>query len=179
MKLFMPCFALCGMLFLGSVQAQTDKIKEKDKMQKTSQTSPYTATYSSKFQIGDPKYAQIILKLWKDWDDNTIDQSANMFADTVTIYHPDGTILKGKEQNLADAKKYRSQFTTVKSTIHAFVNLKSTDHNENWVAIWGTEEDTGKDGKMISNELHEVWRFNKDGKIEMMRQFHAKTPPAQ
>lgn len=175
MKLFMPCFALFGML-LNTVQAQTDK---REMQKATTQSSPYTPTYSSKFQIGDPKYAQIILKLWKDWDDNALDRSANIFADTVTTYHPDGTVVKGKEQNLAEAKKYRGQFTTVKSTIHAVVSLKSTDHNENWVAIWGTEQDTAKDGTITSTELHEAWKFNKDGKIDVMRQFQAKTPPAQ
>ncbi|HUH33740.1 MAG TPA: nuclear transport factor 2 family protein [Daejeonella sp.] len=163
-------------MFFSVAQAQTDKTK--DKMQKADQAMPYKATYSSKFQIGDPKYAQIILKLWKDWDNNTLDQSAAMFADTVTMYYPDGTMLKGKEQNLAEAKKYRGQFTAVKSTIHAFVSLKSTDQNENWLAVWGTEEDTGQDGKITSTELHEVWRFNKDGRIDVMRQFQAKSPSA-
>lgn len=178
-KFFLPCIVLAGMLFLNTVQAQTDKAKAKEKVQKADQSMPYTATYSSKFQIGDPKYSQIIMKLWKDWDDNALDQSVNMFADTMVMYHPDGTVLKGKEQNQAEAKKYRGQFTNVKSTIHAVVSLKSTDRNENWVAIWGTEEDTAKDGKVTSTELHEVWRFNKDGKIDLMRQFQAKTPPAQ
>lgn len=167
---------LAGTMFFSAAQAQTEKAKEKDKM-KADQTMSYTATYSSEFQIGDPKYAQIILKLWKDWDNNALDQSAAMFADTVAMYNADGTMLKGKEQNLAEAKKYRGQFTTVKSTIHAFVSLRSTDRNENWVAIWGTEEDTGKDGKITSKELHEVWKFNKDGKIDVMRQFQATSPP--
>lgn len=179
MKVFMSCFALlAGIMFWSAAQAQTDKTKEKDKMTKADEAMPYTATYSSKFQIGDPKYAQIILKLWKDWDDNALDQSVAMFADTVTMYGADGTMLKGKEQNLAEAKKYRGQFTTVKSTIHAFISLKSTDRNENWVAIWGTEEDTGKDGKVTSRELHEVWKFNTDGKIAVMRQFQAQSPAA-
>lgn len=176
MKLLMPCFAMLGILLLSTAQAQTEKTKVKEK---GDQAAPYTATYSSKFQIGDPKYAQIVLKLWKDWDDNALDKSAMMFADTVTMYHPDGTMLKGKDENLADGKKYRSKFASVKSTIHAFVSLKSIDKNENWVAIWGTEEDTGQDGTKTNTELHEIWRFNKDGKIDLMRQFMSKSPTGQ
>lgn len=167
---------MLGILLLSTAQAQTEKSKVKEK---GDQAAPYTATYSSKFQIGDPKYAQIVLRLWKDWDDNALDRSTSMFADTVTMYHPDGTMLKGKDENLAEAKKVRSQFASVKSTIHAFVSLKSTDQNENWVAIWGTEEDTGKDGTITSTELHEIWRFNKDGKIDVMRQFMSKSPAGQ
>jgi hypothetical protein len=72
------------------------------------------------------------------------------------------------------AKKYRGGMTSAKSIIHAWVPLKSTDTNENWVAIWGSETDTWPDGKVETSEIHEIWRINKDGKIDMMRQFTAK-----
>jgi hypothetical protein len=34
--------------------------------------SPYKVVYSSKFEIGDPKNAETVLKLWKDWDNNSL-----------------------------------------------------------------------------------------------------------
>jgi hypothetical protein len=176
-QFLVPCFAMLGILFLGTVQAQTEKTK--DQMQKADQTTPYTATYSSNFQMGDPKYAQMVLRAWKDWDDNALDRSSAMFADTLTMYHPDGSMMKGKDQNLAEGKKFRSQFASVKSTIQAYMSLKSIDKNENWVAIWGSEEDTGKDGKKSIIALHEVWRFNKDGKIDLMRQYAAQIPESE
>ena len=37
------------------------------------------------------------------------------------------------------------------------------------VAVWGIEEDTHGDGKVESGEIHEVWWFNKDGKVAGMR----------
>ncbi len=69
--------------------------------------------------------------------------------------------------------------TSAKSTIHAQVPLKSTDKNEDWVAIWGTETDTWADGKVETRDLHEIWQINKDGKVAVMRQFSAKpsAPP--
>lgn len=176
MKSLMLGITMSGILFLNAAQAQTDKTKEKEKMQKADKTTSYTATYSSKFEIGNPAYTQVIINLWKDWDDNALDRSAKMFADTVAMYTADGTMVKGKDLNLAEAKKYRGQFAAVKSTIHAIVSLKSTDRNEDWVAIWGTEEDTSKDGKKTSTNFHEVWKFNKDGKIDIMRQYQAKVP---
>jgi len=172
-KLLVPCFAMLGILFLSTAQAQTDQTKTKD------QKGDYTATYSSKFEIGNPALTQVIVNIWKDWDANTLDQSAKMFADTLTMYFPDGTMLKGKDQNLAEAKKYRGQFKAVKSTIQAMISLKSIDQNENWVAIWGTEEDTAQDGKVTKVALHEIWRFNKDGKVDIMRQFQSKVPEGQ
>lgn len=175
-KVFSSCLMLlAGIMFLTAAQAQTEKTKDKVKAQ-ADQATPYTATYSSKFEIGNPEYTKLIMSVWKDWDANTLDNSAKLFADTMVMYSPDGTMTKGKELNLAEAKKYRGQFTTVKSTIHAIISLKSTDRNEDWVAVWGMEEDTSKDGKKTNVALHEVWKFNKDGKIDVMRQYSAKVP---
>jgi hypothetical protein len=63
------------------------------------------------------------------------------------------------------------------STLDAWVPLKSVDRNENWVALWGTETDTAPDGTMNKTDLQEIWRINKDGKVDFMKQFASK--PAQ
>jgi len=57
-------------------------------------------------------------------------------------------------------------FTTIKSTVTAILPVKSTDKNEHWVSIWGSEISTDKKGKIDSVSLQESWRFNKDGKIK-------------
>jgi hypothetical protein len=64
-------------------------------------------------------------------------------------------------------------FTAVNSSIHAIVPLKSTDKNEDWVAVWGTENRTDKKGKKETTELHEIWKINSDGKIALMYQYGA------
>lgn len=139
---------------------------------------PYTATYSSNFIIGDPAHARMIVNMWKDWDDNALDRN-DFWADTITVYLSDGTVTKGKAANLEGAKKYRGSMASAKSTIHGWVPLKSVDKDENWVAIWGTEVDTWPDGKVETSEIHEIWRINKDGKIDLMRQFTAKPEKKQ
>ncbi|MER3464608.1 MAG: hypothetical protein C4329_09620 [Chitinophagaceae bacterium] len=73
-------------------------------------------------------------------------------------------------------KQYRNGFSAVKSRISAWIPLYSVDKNESWVAVWGTEEDTDQSEKVTSTELHEIWRINKDGKIDFMQQFTGKTP---
>lgn len=148
------------------------KIKNPDGMNST-MDYPYTATYSSKFVMGNPAHGRMVLDLWKDWDDNAFDRHDYM-ADTLTMYLPDGMVVKGKAANLEGAKKYRGGMTSAKSIIHAWIPLRSTDKNEDWVAIWGTEVDTWPDGKVETRELHEIWQINKDGKIAVMRQFTAK-----
>ncbi len=61
--------------------------------------------------------------------------------------------------------------SSASSVIQAWVPLKSVNRNEDWVAIWGTETDTYADGKKDIKDLHEIWRFNKDGKVVFMKQF--------
>ena len=134
---------------------------------------PYKAGYSSDFKMGNPAYAKMVLELWKDWDDNTFDKH-DYFADTVVLYLPDSSVVRGKAENVAGAKKYRGGMTSAKSVVHAWVPLHSNDKNEDAVCIWGTETDTWPDGRVEIRDLHEVWWFNKDGKVTAMRQWTAK-----
>ena len=150
------------------------KVKNMDNM-----SYPYTADYSSNFVISNPANSKKILELWKDWDDNAFDRHLNYFADTVVMYLSDGMVIKGKDSTLAGAKRFRGSMSTATSNVHAWIPLKSVDKNEDWVAVWGTEVDTYPDGKTDSRDLHEIWRFNKDGKVDLMRQFSSKTAPQQ
>ena len=138
-----------------------------------SNTDPYKASYSSNFVMGNPAHTKMIVDLWKDWDDNAFDRHDYM-ADTLVMYLPDGTVTKGKAANAEGAKKFRGGLTSSKSTIDAMIPLRSTDRNEDWVAMWGTETNTWPDGKVETRQIHEVWRINKDGKVNLMRQFAAK-----
>ena len=138
---------------------------------------PYTADYSSKFTIGNPEHARMVLSMWKDYDNNTFDRSAAMLADTVMFQAPNGMVIRGKDSVLNSVKQFRGQFSSVKSTVDAWVPMHSTDRNEDWVLIWGTENDTNASGS-TTNGIHEIWRVNRDGKIDFIRQYTAK-PPVQ
>jgi hypothetical protein len=139
---------------------------------------PYTANYSSNFAIGNPAHSKMILDLWKDWDDNAFNRHDYM-ADTLVMYFPDGTMVKGKQANLDGAMKYRGTMTSAKSILDAWMPLKSIDKNEDWVALWGSETDTYADGKVQKRDIHEIWRINKDGKVDFMKQFTSVPGPAQ
>ena len=133
--------------------------------------SGYTASYSSNFKISDASYSDKVLMLWKDFENNTLDQHIDMLSDTVSMTLSNGDRVKGRAENLAGAKEFRSSLKDYKVTIDAWTSLKSTDRNGNVVCIWGTESFTDKDGKKVTQRLHEVWGFNKDGKIDMMLQY--------
>lgn len=157
-------------------EGKVTKMKDKGNMDMKDNMMdfPYQAEYSSKFQLGDPAHAKLILDMWKDWDDNQLDRHADAIADTIVMQTPSGELIKGKDAFLSTGKQMRSMISSTKSGIEVWLPLKSIDRNENWVAIWGHEDDTDKDGKVTSQMLHEIWRINKDGKIDFFRQYTAK-----
>ncbi len=131
----------------------------------------YTASYSSKFAIAGANYSDKILTLWKDFENNTLDNHVDLIADTVTMMFSQGAPVKGKAANLAGAKAYRGSLKDYKVTADAWMSVKSTDKNQNFVCIWGTESFTDKDGKQFKQRIKEVWGFNKDGKVDFMMQY--------
>ena len=141
--------------------------------------SPYPITYSSKWEMGDPKNAETVLNIWKDWDNGNLINSKSSFADTVELHFSDGSMVRAaRDSALAMGQADRDRYASFTSTVDVVTSLKSTDKNENWALIWGEERLTDKKGKKDSSALHEAWRLNKDGKADRVFQFRAKlTPP--
>lgn len=158
-------------------EEKKDAEKQESKTESTAPL-PYTATYSSKFEIGDRKNAETVLAAWKAFDDGVLSTAKGLFADTVTLILRDGTRMSGpRDSIIAGSQVYRDMYSSVKSTVHAFVPLKSTDKDENWLCVWGVETSTSKQGKTDSVGLQETWRLNKDGKINLLYQFGRSLVP--
>lgn len=136
---------------------------------------PYAAAYSSQFTMGNPEHARMVLQVWRDYEDNRLDQSAALLADSITFESADGQVIRGRDSVLNAFKQMRGQFTNVKQTVDVYMPIHSTDRNEDWVLIWGREEDTHANGT-TTNNIHEIWRINRDGKIDYMSQYIAKPP---
>jgi len=169
-KMFIVAIAV-SLIACNSGENKTAAFSGKDSTAKTINTAPYTATYSSSFEMGDSKNAETVISLWNDWDNGNLEPSKKLFADTIHFYTSDGSVIEGpRDSAVAGAQSFRNMFTAVKSTLHAVFPIKSTDKNENWVCIWGTEVNTDKNGKVDSVHLQETWRFNKDGKIDLLYQ---------
>ena len=131
--------------------------------------------YSSDFEIGDFKQGDIVVELWKQFDDNTIEKGLDYFADTVSMSGADGFRFTGTRDSLMKmVKKMRGGFSAYRTTIAAIAPLKSVDKNENWVCIWGTEYTTFKN-KVDSSDIQENWRFDKNGKVAFMHSYSRKT----
>lgn len=131
---------------------------------------PYTASYSSSFEMGDPGHVATILQgSWKDWEENKLDKS-KWLADTVVVFHSNAMVTQGADSLIARWKRLRGEYTSVIDTIEAAMSVRSTDKNENWVLVWGKEINTKTDGTKDTTNLMETWRINKDGKADLLLQ---------
>ncbi|HVG41423.1 MAG TPA: hypothetical protein VM888_07405, partial [Chitinophagaceae bacterium] len=137
-------------------------------------TVPYTATFSSHFEIGDSKNAVIVLNILKDFEDNAVDRHPDFFSDTLTFITPEGYVIKGKAQFFGGSKQYRASFAGLKNSIESYVSLKSMEKNINRVHIQGTQEKTNREGAQQKVPFQSVWVFNKDGKVDYIREYTAK-----
>ncbi len=174
---FLGLLAACN----SNEPAKVDSMKSGSDSATTNQdvTYPYQIQYSSKFEIGDPQQAKMILDVWKDWDNGNLANHKENFADSLEMHFADGSMMhSSRDSVLATGQSYRNMYASSVSRVDAVVPLKSIDKNENWVCVWGMETDTDKKGKVDSFYLQETWRFNKAGKTDLLYQFRAAgTPP--
>ena len=133
-------------------------------------------TYSSSFEMGDPKYSAMIIQgSWKDWMDNNMDNMKSWVADTIVAFHSDNTMIKGADSLIANWKRARAKYTASADSIRGVMSVRSTDKNENWVLVWATAFDTRLDGTKDTTEIQETWRLNKDGKADVLYQYDRDT----
>ena len=127
---------------------------------------------NTNLKFGNSMYAMQVLQAWKAWDDNDLDKAPIAFSDDFWATMADGSVVKGKEAFLNGGKEYRNGFSSVSSVVHACTSLKSAEHPDNdAVVIWGTETDVKKDGTTQKVALHEIWFFNKAGKLFEFHQY--------
>jgi hypothetical protein len=163
----------------SSQPAPTEAAKPaSDSMAVQTINSPYAIGYSSAFTMGNSKYAENILTLWKDYDDGNLSAHKDFFADSVEAMLGNGAMVhSSRDSVIAGIQRHRSSLSSAVDHVDAIMAVKSTDKNEDWVLIWGTETDTYKNGKVDSVYLQETWRINKDGKADLVMQYVRPAAP--
>jgi hypothetical protein len=149
--------------------------KETPKTEVTTAKHDYgaTAAYSSDFGLGDPALGNKVVALWKDFDANTLDSVGSYFADSVYQEMPGYMGMMSRDSATAMAKAYRKQLTTCNTQIDAIIPVKASEKDESLVCIWGRET-AEAGGKKMLRDIHEVWGFNKDGKVTWIKQYELK-----
>src|SRR5205809_664522 len=76
------------------------------------------ANYSSAFEAGDAKQGDIVVELWKQFDDDMLDKGKDFFADTVTMWSAEGWKYHGTSDSLLKmVKADRSKYSAAKSVL--------------------------------------------------------------
>ena len=169
------------LLTAASIFAACNNDKKQDAATSSTDTKkevvlPFTAAYSSSFEMGNPQYSAMILQgSWKDWQENKLDNMKNWIADTIIAFHSDNTMVRGLDSMMARWKRGRADYTSVIDSVDAVIPVYSTDKKENWVLVWAREINTNSKGKTDTSALMETWRINKDGKADMLLQFDRAT----
>lgn len=131
----------------------------------------FTPGYSASFVMDDATNTETVLALWEDWKKGDLSPSRKRFADSLSFFLADGTNMVGLTDTLLkNMQAYRSSFKGMEVAVDAIFAVKSTDKDEDWVTVWGTEVQTDMNGKVDSVSLQETWRFNKAGKVDLMFQ---------
>jgi len=137
---------------------------------------PYTATYSSQFTITDQKISEKILTLFKQWDDNKLADGQSMFGDSIHFYTNNWEFHGTRDSFFTVSQQQRKNYKEVKTVVHAWIPVHSTDKNEDWALIWSTAYTTDTKGKVDSASYQDTWRLNKNGQFDLMYDFEAKAP---
>jgi hypothetical protein len=128
--------------------------------------------YYDHLKFGKEAQTKIILDAWHAYDRNMLNGLTSHLADTIEATFPDGSRLKGKGNFMTGMQEYRDGFTSVISQVSAVTTVKSPNDPDHEVTlIWGNETATKKDGTVQKVALHEVWFFNKEGKIARFHQY--------
>ena len=147
-------------------------------MQVAPSNQPYKLQFNN-LKIGNSSYAQKVMQAWKDYDNNEMDEATSFLTEDAVGTFSDGSVVKGADNLNKLFRDVRNSFASIKEDIYACTTLKSPDDPEHeFVVIWGRETDTKTDGSIIKTLIHEVWRFNRDGKADQCSQFVIPEKPA-
>ena len=94
-----------------STKTSAEKIttEEKDLGQKD-MTYPYPMAYSAKFKFIDPEKGKMVLNFCKDFENNAVENSKDIFAEKVTIDLPKLKLKGNRDSVISALKAYRSSF---------------------------------------------------------------------
>lgn len=131
---------------------------------------PYEPVYTSGYEKGNPLYAKEVLTIWKEWETGDVKHRSESFADSLRLILPN-TIVNGKRDSVLSVfGKRRKAYTDVQCYIDSWMPVKAKDNGEELVLLWGRQDCTnGKKRDYLV--LHEIWTFNKQGKIKQLVQY--------
>ena len=132
---------------------------------------PYAPVHSNEFEKGNEKNAKKVLEIWRQYETGNILKNQQIFADSIRLILPDLILKGGREAVLLQYQKRRDALSDLQCFVYAWLPVHTRDTGEDLVYIWGLYDGTRKNGDRDYARVHEIWRFDKEGKITEMEQF--------
>lgn len=178
-KMLFAVFAFAMIAACNNEKKKDDKTGDDKKETKMSDnvTYPYKAEYSD-FKMGDPAHTKLVLDFSKCWEENRMADMKAFLADSVGVSFADGSKFMGTADSLIKmGEMYRSNFSSVKIRMDAFMAVHNNDKNEDYVLLWETDYNTDKSGKVDSIGSQSYFQI-KNNKIAFWGEYQQKlTPP--
>ncbi len=127
----------------------------------------YPALYSN-WEIGKRENMNTVLSLYKAWDESSVDNLKNIFADSVILDLPGGKRVTSSRNNITDVLiKYRKSFGETSNQVLSIYPILNKETNDEWVAALLYNKWSYKDNTRDSSLFQDLWKLQ-NGKIYYM-----------
>jgi len=174
MKITVLLLCLFFIISCGQDKATDKTIENTTESAPTTSTEPqslppltYPALYSN-WELGKRENMNTVLSLYKAWDESSVDNIKNLFADSVTLDLPGGKRVTSSRDNITDVLvKYRSAYKITANQVISIYPLLNKETNDEWVAALLYNKWTYKDNVRDSSLYQDLWKLQ-NGKIYYM-----------
>ena len=134
---------------------------------------PFSPRMDVDFENGNKNYANIVLNIWRGYQSGNIKGYRKYFADSVSLFFHEKLIEGKTEDALKIYQERRDQLASMQAHVEYWQPVYVKNKNENWVLLWINQEATDRNKKLDSWSMHQVWKFNAQGKIYMLQEFRS------
>jgi hypothetical protein len=135
---------------------------------------PYSPLYQTDFTKGDEAKANTVLNIWKGYESGNFSSYLAHFAEDVTMVFENDRFTDKKDIAVEKLRVRRKHITTTQIHVEYWQPVFMPRLQEHWVFIWGRFEGTIRRNDLESWNIHQVWKFNKDGKIYFMQEYKSR-----
>ncbi|HMK18801.1 MAG TPA: hypothetical protein VK492_11395 [Chitinophagaceae bacterium] len=174
MKITLSILCLFFILSCGQDKATDKTTENKAEQAPAASTEPqtltpltYPALYSN-WEIGKRDNMNTVLSLYKAWDESSVDNIKNLFADSVILDLPGGRRVTSSRDNITDVLiKYRKSFAETSNQVISIYPILNKETNDEWVAALLYNKWSYKDNRRDSSLFQDLWKLQ-NGKIYYM-----------
>ena len=174
MKITLSLLCLFFILSCGQDQATDKTTENKAEQAPAASTEPqpltpltYPALYSN-WEMGKRDNMNTVLSLYKAWDESSVDNIKNLFADSVILDLPGGRRVTSSRDNITDVLiKYRKSFAETSNQVISIYPILNKETNDEWVAALLYNKWSYKDNRRDSSLFQDLWKLQ-NGKIYYM-----------